>query len=122
MEDKLIKIIQDFHWMARRYVDGRMSYVTSLFNRHVSTLRHMDIYLDPYIDGSIWARDGMGRAYDGLTDEEAEINHLQKLKDNHSKLIVAAQKVLDWNYDNGHSSEECEVLRNLECVVKENLK
>ena len=70
--DRLVDIAQTFHWMARRYADGRMSYATSLFNECVRSLLAMGIELNPTQDGTIWARDSMGRAYDKLTDEEAQ--------------------------------------------------
>lgn len=69
--EALRRIAADFHWMARRYADGRSSYVTGLFNDHTRALLAMGVELNPTGDGTIWARDAMGRAYDGLTDEEA---------------------------------------------------
>jgi len=69
--DALRCIAQDLHWMARRYANGRQSYVTSLFNDHTRTLLKLGVKLNPTNDGTIWARDAGGRAYDGLTDEEA---------------------------------------------------
>lgn len=64
-------IVADFHWLARRYADRRQSYATSLFNEHTRTLLRLGIPLNPTGDGTLWARDLMGRAYDGLTEEEA---------------------------------------------------
>lgn len=69
--EALRRIAADFHWMARRYADGRSSYVTGLFNDHTRALLAMGVELNPTGDGTIWARDAMGRAYDGLTDDEA---------------------------------------------------
>lgn len=69
--EALRRIAVDFHWMARRYADGRSSYVTGLFNDYTRALLAMGVELNPTGDGTIWARDAMGRAYDGLTDEEA---------------------------------------------------
>lgn len=66
-------IVRNFHWMARRYADGRSTYATRLFNEHVRTLLSMGVELDPTGDETIWARDGMGRAYDKLSDEEASL-------------------------------------------------
>lgn len=59
--------------MARRYVDGRSSYSTGLFNEHVRVLIKIGIELNYTGDDTIWAKDSMGRAYDGLTDEEASL-------------------------------------------------
>jgi len=70
---ELTHITKDFHWMARRYADGRISYATSLFNDHVRALLKMGIDLKSTgVKESIWAKDGMGRVFDGLTDEEAK--------------------------------------------------
>jgi hypothetical protein len=68
---KLIEIATDFHWMARRYCDGRMTYSTSLFNEHTRALLAMGIELNATQDETVWASDGMGRLYDGLSDSEA---------------------------------------------------
>ncbi len=68
----LREAVLEFHWMAQRYADGRMTYVTSLFNEVVRKLLAANIPLQHLGVGSnLFARDGMGRAYDGLTDEEA---------------------------------------------------
>jgi hypothetical protein len=66
----LEKIVHDLHWMARRYADGRQSYATSTFNQHTRSLLAMNIQLNPCAEGTIWARDGMGPRYGGLTEEE----------------------------------------------------
>lgn len=56
----LKRIIEDFHWMARRYADGRMSYAVSLFNDCTRKALDLGCELNPTADGTIWARDGMG--------------------------------------------------------------
>lgn len=70
-ERVLRNVVVDLHWMARRYVDGRQSYATGLFNEHTRALVALGIPLNPTGDGTIWARDGGGRGFDGLTDAEA---------------------------------------------------
>lgn len=70
---ELIKVVCDLHWMARRYADGRTSYATSLFNGHTRFLKALGFPLNPTGDETIWARDTMGRFFDGLTDDEAEM-------------------------------------------------
>lgn len=71
-ENETLRLIcADLAWMARRYCNGRSSYATHLFNQHTRTLLKLGVPLDPTADGTLWARDGMGRAYDGLSDEEA---------------------------------------------------
>lgn len=64
-------IATDLHWMARRYADGRSSYATRIFNVYTRAMLRMKMELYPTGDGIIWARDEMGRSYDGLSDEEA---------------------------------------------------
>src|SRR5690606_21006571 len=67
----LRRIVVDRHWMARRYVEGRTRDGTRLFNDHTRALVALGVELSRTSDGTIWARDGMGRAYDGLSEEEA---------------------------------------------------
>jgi len=72
----LRQVVCDLHWMARRYADGRMSYVTDLFNSHTrALLEELGFSYEDLegTDGTIWARDKMGRDYDGLSDEEANL-------------------------------------------------
>lgn len=71
--EALTNIVVDFHWMGRRYADGRQSYATSLFNEHTRALLAMGVNLNVTGDGTIWARDRDGRGCDGLTDEEARM-------------------------------------------------
>ena len=64
----LRNIIRDFHWMARRYADGRSSYAPGMFNRHVQALINIDF---EFADNAPrFARDGMGRDFDGLTEAD----------------------------------------------------
>ena len=56
--------------MARRYADHRSSCVGSIFNDHTRTLLKLGVELNT-CDDIIWARDGMGRPYDGLSEAEA---------------------------------------------------
>jgi hypothetical protein len=71
LENQILRnVVTDLHWMARRYVDNRQSYATSLFNEHVRKLLRLGMKFNEY-DATIWARDQMGRAYDGLTEAEA---------------------------------------------------
>ena len=69
--DILRQAVVDFHWMARRYADGSRTYVTSMFNDRTRQLLRMGVKLSASADYIIWARDGMGRGFDGLTDAEA---------------------------------------------------
>lgn len=49
-------IVADFHWMARRYCDGRNSYEPDRFNDHIKTLVALGVTLNPTADGTIWAK------------------------------------------------------------------
>lgn len=64
----LIAAVRDFHWMARRYADGRSSYAPGCLNEHVRKLLSMDSEFHP--SAPFFARDGMGRGFDKLTDTE----------------------------------------------------
>lgn len=57
--------------MARRYADHRSSFAPRTYNEHTRTLLMIGLRLNPTGDGTIWARDQGGRAFDGLTDDEA---------------------------------------------------
>lgn len=67
----LKQIATDLHWMARRYCDGRQSYAVGMFNDITRRLIAMGVLLNPTADGTVWARDAGGRAFDGLSDQEA---------------------------------------------------
>lgn len=69
-EATLRAIVRDFHWQARRYMDGRRTGAKQ-FNDHTRALLAMGVRLSPAGDGTLWARDADGRAYDGLSDAEA---------------------------------------------------
>lgn len=69
--EQLKYIARELHWMARRYADGRQSYVTGNFNLATRALLELGVQLNSTGDKTIWARDAAGRAFDGLTDEEA---------------------------------------------------
>lgn len=66
MISRLESIIHNLHWMARRYADGRMSAAVEAFNR--ATQDALDLGIE--LRHPLFARDGMGRRYDGLTDAE----------------------------------------------------
>lgn len=65
------EIIVDLHWMARRYADERMTYAPGIVNRATNWMIANGIMPNCCYEGSIWARDGMGRDYDKLTDAQA---------------------------------------------------
>lgn len=71
-EEILEKAIRDIHWMARRYADGRTSYATIMFNKATRSILDMGMELGTENPReSIWAKDGMGREFDGLSEVEA---------------------------------------------------
>lgn len=65
--ERLKRMATELHWMARRYCDGRMSTAPCSFNELVRGLLASGVSLGE----PLFARDGMGRPYDGLTDAEA---------------------------------------------------
>lgn len=67
---KLEDMFSNIHWMARRYADKRSSAAVSTYNDAVSEAKRMGVSLFTG-DGSVYARDGMGRNYDHLPAEEA---------------------------------------------------
>ncbi len=69
--EQLVEVVREFHWLARRYCDHRMSSAVGAFNAAVRWLLARGVRLDPTGDATIWARDRMGRAYDGLSEAEA---------------------------------------------------
>ena len=81
--EKLLEIVIDFHWMARRYCDGRMSVAAPIFNDHTRVLQSMEVELNPTGDGVLFAQDGMGRQYDRLDDSQA---HLAKIAETDTRL------------------------------------
>jgi hypothetical protein len=66
--ETLTAALHDFHWMARRYADNRLSYAPIMFNDHTRAC----IAAGVSFKGALFARDGMGRSLDRLTDEEVE--------------------------------------------------
>ena len=66
----MVEDVRTLHICARRYADGRMSYMPSLLNMITKRLLDRGIKLND-ADGTLWARDGMGRRFDGLTEVEA---------------------------------------------------
>ncbi len=64
--DELKQAFLDIHWMARRYADGRRTYAVGMMNDATRTALAQGIDLPkPW-----FARDGSGRAFDGLSIEE----------------------------------------------------
>jgi len=70
---QLKKIISDIWWMARRYADGRSTYATGMFNNAIRQAEALGVELNPKPEGTIFARDGMGPGYAGLTQEEYDL-------------------------------------------------
>jgi len=59
----LTEAVIDFHYMARRYADGRMTYAANIVNDHTYKLLQMGIVLSPdgfeeSLDGTFFAHDG----------------------------------------------------------------
>ena len=68
MIEELDKILVDLHWMAQRYADGRRSYVTSMFNQH--TKRLIELGFLKKSCQPLFAKDGNGEAFQGITNTE----------------------------------------------------
>lgn len=66
----LERACKDLQWMAKRYAEGRRSYAVSMLNEITRTLLALGIELNPCGEGTVWARDGGGFLYGGLTKEE----------------------------------------------------
>lgn len=72
IENKVLRqIAADLQWMARRYADGRRTYATAMLNEITRTLLLFGVTLNPTGDEILFARDGGGRAFDGLSEQEA---------------------------------------------------
>lgn len=93
-------IIEGMHWMARRYADGRSTYAPSRLNEMTRTALALGVELrDPY-----FARDGMGRKFDGLTEEETRAaeedmprafqQHVDETTERKQKLVNALAESL----------------------------
>jgi hypothetical protein len=78
---RLRHIAKEFHWMARRYADGRSTYATGMFNDLTKDLVSLGVELNAESDQTIFARDGMGRGFDKLTEEQATPGTKQALGD-----------------------------------------
>jgi hypothetical protein len=61
---KLQKEIQELHWMAHRYVDGRATYAVSVFNSITRALIREGILLESVGKDQLFARDQFGPAYE----------------------------------------------------------
>lgn len=68
---RLKRICADLQWMAKRYADGRQTYATGMLNDATRELISMGVKLNPCGEEIIWARDGGGRGFDGLSSQEA---------------------------------------------------
>ena len=68
---RLRSIALDLQPCARRYADERRTYVPGMVNDATRYLLSIGLPVNPCGERIIWARDGMGRAYDGLTDAQA---------------------------------------------------
>lgn len=95
-EKSLEAAILNLHWMARRYADGRCSYAPGLLNDCVRDL----VALGYQLKQPLYARDGMGRLYDGLSDADVQAAeedmpngyslHLTETQERLEKEIAAA--------------------------------
>lgn len=126
------EIIRDLHWMARRYADMRSSYAPSLLNRHVKDLLEFGYELrEP-----LFARDGMGRSFDGLTDEQLAAaeedmprgmqqvvaEQEARLTEFRNAIIEECAKVADaWSNTTPKSGPHANLIAASACVVGEEI-
>lgn len=68
--EALRHIITEIHYMSQRYADGRRTFAASIHNDATKTCLRLGIDL-PSVDGIIWARDGGGRSFDHLSEEQS---------------------------------------------------
>lgn len=133
MSKTLAEIIRNLHWMARRYADGRSSYAPSLLNSHVKELVELGYELRP----PLYARDGMGRNFDGLSDEDVRAaeedmstGHLQVVTETDERMkalrdvvIEECAKAIFAKYRDGMTSTEvADIVRSLMCQATSSLK
>lgn len=109
MSKLLNEIIRDLHWMARRYADGRSSYAPTLVNRHAKDLIEMGYDLK----SPLFARDGMGRAFDGLT--EAEVSAAEEDMPRGMQQVITEQEARLTEFRNAVIEECAKALEDLDC-------
>lgn len=107
----LERALIDFHWMARRYADGRQSYATSLFNDHTKALLALGIEFNETGDKTIWARDRDGRGYDGLTEQEANCGEPAPTWSQRDLAITALRNIRDGAYE-GTAEQYADLILN----------
>jgi len=105
IRDAVLKVridqaVHDLHWMARRYADGRCSYAPGMFNGRVRDLMAAGFELGQ----PLFARDGMGRAFDGLTEDEVAAAEADMPR-MHAKVIEAGEERFNAVWD--HAVEAC---------------
>ena len=86
--------VRDLHWMARRYADGRCSYAPGMFNDRVRDLLAAGFELGQ----PLFARDGMGRAFDGLTEDEVSAAE-EDMPRMHTKVFEIAEDRMNAVWD-----------------------
>ena len=68
--EELKRFCVDLQWMAKRYAEGRQTYAPSTVNNITRRLIEMGLPLNPCGEGTVWARDGGGRSFSSLSEEE----------------------------------------------------
>jgi hypothetical protein len=108
----LENLISELHWMARRYADNRTSGVTRLFNDVTKKLLRMGVRLESGKEGC-FAKDRMGRSYDGLSEAEAAAIEDRSKTDPSdeamAKVATAAIKLADWGFFSAKDAKDGDV-------------
>lgn len=105
-EKTLAEIIRNLHWMARRYADGRSSYAPGLLNDCVRSA----IALGYEIKQPLFARDAMGREYDGLSEEDVAAAEKDMPNMHHMVIEISEQRK--------HEIEDAVIDRCIEALDK----
>ena len=75
--------------MARRYADGRSSYAPGRFNDHVRALQGLGFEF--HNNAPLFARDGMGRDFDRLTEDDVRSAELDMPK-GHAQAVAETEE------------------------------
>jgi hypothetical protein len=73
--EELREMMRTLQIFAKRYADGRSTYAATQVNEITRRLLEMGVVLNSGGEGTVWAKDGGGRGFDGLDDEHLTPGH-----------------------------------------------